>query len=149
MKACLIYFALSLIASACTRETSRSPQVEKTEPTSAINKDNSTSGQTDFHTTYSDVIDNLFLYINKKDWEEVAEFYTEAADLEKALYFKNLFDSQKISELQLMKISKQSTGVYVVTKAKKTDSSLTSICFLFNIENNQIINQQLVSCRPN
>ncbi len=148
MKACLIYIALSLIASACTRETSRAHQVEKTEPTSAINKDSSTSGQTDFHTTYSDVIDNLFLYINKKDWEEVAEFYTESVDLEKALYFKNLFDSQKISELQLMKISKQSTGIYVVTKAKKTDSSLTSICFLFNIENNQIINQQKVSCRP-
>jgi hypothetical protein len=106
-----------------------------------------TTVQTDFHTTYTDVIDNLFVFVNKKDWPRVAAFY-KTANKKNVGFFKDLFTSQSLSKLELINASKKGNGVYVTTRAvKQNDLSASTVCFLFEIENNQVLNQVETNCK--
>ena len=142
---CLLILMASCSGNGTQNANVRSDSTSTQKVDGNVNAD--TTIQTDFHTTYTDVIDNLFVFINKKDWAGVNEFYG-AGHKKNATFFKNLFASQNLSKLELINTSKEDADAYVTTKAvKKSDLSTSTMCFILEIENNQILNQRETDCK--
>jgi hypothetical protein len=102
----------------------------------------------DFHTTYTDVIDNLFVYINKKNWSIANSFYTDSTnDNKNANFFKKLFKMHNIDQLEIVNSFKKENTIYLTTQTKSPgNSNIKSLCFIFEMENNHIRNQKEVLC---
>ena len=98
--------------------------------------------QKDFHTTYTDVIDNFFVAINSKDWKIADSFYADTL-AQKSAYFKNILEKNQMHNLTLIDISKKNDTVYTITK--NADSIIR--CFNFIIINNRITYQDSTACR--
>ena len=106
------------------------------------------SPQKDFHTTYTDMIENLFVFINKQDWNTANSFYADSADgSANGSFFQLLFHAEKLRELERLSTSKVGSGIHVRTVAKRTNGQVLSMCFLFRIDNrNKLTHQQIAAC---
>lgn len=152
MKNCFFYLLFIWYFSSCGEDNRQSYDVQSKDSAALITTDSitqiDTSPKTDFHTTYTDVIDNLFVFINKKNWTTVKKFYANSPEAAKhGSYFKSLFESKQLKELELVNTSKKGDEVYVTTRAKKLNDSQTQMCFLFHISDNRIIEQKETPCQ--
>jgi hypothetical protein len=141
-------FCLSLICFiACNNNSRRKVEPKDLEQENdTVNKEVVQEG--DFHTTYTDVIDNLFLYINKKNWAVANSFYADSANNTKnASFFKKLFEKRSIEQLELINSSKKGNAIYVLSYSKEPGNSNTkALCFIFELEGNNIQSQKEVPC---
>ena len=135
-------FLLLLTLAACNNSRENDPDANGTTRDSILSID--TSGKQDFHTTYTDVIENLFLFINKKEWRTAAGFY---ADTMASGFFRQYMKDESIQRLELTGISKSGDEVLVRTNAIDAKGTGREVCFLFNInEHNKVISQRKSDC---
>ena len=143
------FYLFFLCLSACINKKDQSAISAKD---SSVNENtgtvkNDSLRQKDFHTTYTDVIENLFLFINKQDWNIANSFYADSSNADKnASFFKELFKSKGLKELKWITTSRKEDGIYVNANAKKLGGSTTPMCFLFYMDKNRIIGQKLIAC---
>jgi hypothetical protein len=111
----------------------------------------------DHHTTASDVIDNLFVFINAKDWKVVQDFYAPGAVSENAQgsilagtpvqYFQELFITEDINYIYVAEQKTSGNEVFVKAMTRKgARSAEYPYCYNFTITNNRIARQQAVNC---
>jgi hypothetical protein len=139
------YFLLCLLIitlSACSNKHERSTTADSATRDSIITIDS--TRKTDFHTTYTDVIDNLFVFINKKEWRTAEGFY---ADTTGADFFKQYMENESIERFELTGISKSGDEVLVRTNAIDAKGTGREVCFLFLVnESNKVTSQRRGGC---
>jgi hypothetical protein len=93
------------------------------------------------------VIDNLFIFLNKKDWKAANSFYSDSGNNDKnATFFKRLFERKQIVELNIFSVSKNGNDITVTTNSKNKNGRNTKACFQFTIRNNRIEEQKQIDC---
>jgi hypothetical protein len=112
--------------------------------------------QSDFHTRASDVIDNLFISLNAKDWNSVKNFYSSTArvyengkliKLQPVDYFKSLFEKEEIYYIYISDQHKTKKGIEVLAYTRKgARSAEYPYCFVFQFLNNKITEQVSFQC---
>ena len=122
-----------------------------------FDKEGSPAVVQDHHTRPSDVLDNLFLFLNKKDWKAVDEFYAVHANITDltndpgtgtaADYFQKLFEREEIYYIYLHEQHATTNGIYVKAFTRRgTRSAEIPLCFNFIIRDNKIAEQHAVTC---
>ena len=91
----------------------------------------------DFHTRYSDVVENLFVYLDHKNWSEAGTFYTDSTNVK---YFQNLFPGgpDKIELLSIKSLEKD----FEVKGFASKQSDTIQLCLRMQIANNKITSQK-------
>ena len=98
----------------------------------------------DFHTTSFDVVENLFVFLNKKDWKRANGFYTDSLNAD---FFKNFVESEKIQTLEIEKLSEYRSGILARTKATNDKGIIHKVCFLLYVsEHNRVTKQSMLTC---
>jgi hypothetical protein len=121
-----------------------------------FDKDGNSTAQ-DHHTRPSDVLDNLFLALNKKDWKVVNTFYSTnpiITDMSNdpgpgtaADYFKKLFEKEDIYYIYLHEQHVTINGNYAKAFTRRgTLSAEFPLCFNFVIRDNKIVEQHATTC---
>jgi hypothetical protein len=150
MKISILFFIgiIAFAAYSCNNPDKSSPVENTITEKNDTPKTLDTLAKQDFHTTYTDVIENLFLFVNARDWLSANRFYEDPADMNRnSLYFRNLFRVQKIKRFSIDTIGKADFRVFVRANAMLRDSTAKEICFLFSLnEKNRIIVQRVVNC---
>lgn len=111
----------------------------------------------DYHTMASDVIDNLFVFLNAKDWKAVNTFYADDAILKDehntvikisaADHFKNLFNKEDINYIYVDEQKAVEDGIMVKAFTRKgTRSAEYPVCYHFVIKDNRVTEQRALSC---
>ena len=111
----------------------------------------------DHHTTPVDVIDNLFLALNKKDWDVVNSYYSPNARIvditdnntgrSPADYYKGVFEANDIFYIYLHEQHATNNGIRAKAFTRRgTRSAEYPLCFEFVVLNNRIIEQRTVTC---
>ena len=137
-----LLFLLILTLSACNNNNEHSTTVDSATRDSMITIDS--TGKTDFHTTYTDVVENLFVFINKKNWRTADGFYADSGN---AIFFKQLMDDERIERFDVANISKPGNEVLVRTNAIDAKGTGREICFQLSVnESNKVISQRKSDC---
>ena len=105
--------------------------------TDSLSTTEDTVTQQDFHTLYTDVVENLFVHLDHKDWQAAGTFYTDSSHVK---YFRDLFPGgpDKIELLSLKSLANdfEIKGI----ASKKTDT--IKLCLIMQIVDNKVTSQR-------
>ena len=109
------------------------------------------------YTSPADVVDNLFVSVNNKDWNTSRTYYDANASIrdnrqavlnaDPIYFFKNLFEKEEVYKILISSAKSQDDYVHVQARMRKGSRSAEyPLCLVFKITNGKIVEQDTEPC---